>query len=187
MMTLEEAKKNVRGMVASMQYGDSRPLTRDWMHKGGFGWIIDFNETGIRDYIPARPWEVDAACLPLLINAARTDPYALEAAEILAKMHLRGGKPLPAPLAEFVLSWMDKPPKRKKKETPTKRARDEFASMLVGYLKRHADVVPTRNSDEKHKNSGCDLVADALRERYNDVTFNTVLGAWNKFGKQSNG
>ena len=181
-MTIEQAMKDVRGMVASIQYNDSRPLTRDWMHKGGFGWIIDFNETGVRDYIPVRPWEVDATCLPLLINAARTDPYALEGAEILARMHLRDGKPLPAPLAEFVLSWMDKPPKKKKKMCAKIRARNEFIAMLVGYLKRNAGVLPTRGRDDTHIISGCDQVVVVLGERGQHLAYSAVAEAWTTYG-----
>ena len=188
-MTIDEAMKNVRGMIKAIRYDETRPRQRDWMHEGGFGWIINDSETGLRDHIPTRPWKVDAARLPALIDAARRDPYALEAAETLARMHLLDRKPLPDPLAKFVLDWMDAPPKRKKKETPSKRARDEFAAMLVGYLDRNTDnsFKPTRNRADTHKNSGCDLVADALRERYNDVTFNTVVSAWQKFGEPSDG
>jgi hypothetical protein len=185
MMTIEEAMKDVRGMVASIQYDDSRPLTHDWIHEGGFGWIIDFNETGIRDYIPARPWEVDAACLPVLIKAARADPYALEAAEILARMHLREGKPLPAPLAEFVLDWMDKPPKKKKKMCAKIRARNEFIAMLVGYLKRNADVFPTRGRENTHINSGCDLVVVELGKCGQHLSYTAVEEAWTKYGDAS--
>jgi len=154
------------------------------MHEGGFNCIIDPTDTGVRDHMPM-PWAVDAACLPGLLDAARTDPYALEAAETLARMHLRDGKPLPMPLAEFVLAWMDAPPKRKKKENPSTRARDEFAAMLVGYLKRHADITPTKGRETQHQNSGCDLVKEALSARYKGLTYNAVEEAWTRYGVTS--
>jgi hypothetical protein len=184
MMTIEEAMKNVRGMVASLRYEETRPRQRDWMHEGGFEWIIDPDQSCIHDTMP-KPWRVDAARLPELLEAARTDPYAHEAAETLARMHLRNGKPLPGPLAEFVLDWMDAPPKRKKKENPSIRARDEFAAMLVGYLKRNAGVAPTRGRENSHRISGCDLVVQALSERVQHLSYTAVEEAWTKYGDTS--
>jgi hypothetical protein len=60
MMTIEEAMKNVRGMVASLRYEETRPRQRDWMHEGGFEWIIDPDQSCIHDTMP-KPWRVDAA------------------------------------------------------------------------------------------------------------------------------
>lgn len=155
------------------------------MYESGFGWIIDWSETGLQDHIPVKPWGVDAALLPKLLKAARTDPYAHEAAETLARMHLRDGKPLPAPLADFVLAWMDAPPKKKKKEDPKIRARNEFAAMLVGYLNRKAGVLPTRGRTNTHRISGCDLVVQALSENGQHFSYTAVEEAWSKYGDPS--
>jgi hypothetical protein len=185
MMTIDEAMKNVRGMIKAIKYDETRPLQRAWMHKSGFGWIIDDSETGLRDHIPTRQWTVDAARLPALIDAARRDPYALEAAETLARMHLRDRKPLPDPLAKFVLDWMGAPPKRKKKENPSIRARDEFIAMLVGYLKRNASVNPTRGRFDTHRVSGCDLVMVELSNCGQNLSYTAVEAAWGKHGDTS--
>jgi hypothetical protein len=100
-------------------------------------------------------------------------------------MHLQEGKPLPEPLAEFVLDWMDAPPKRKKKESPRIRARDEFLAMLVGYLKRQAGVAPTRGRDISDRVSGCDLVVQALSERGQNLSYSAVESAWARYGGNS--
>lgn len=183
MKSVEEALALVRGIVRSIRYDATKPRQRDWMHAGGFSWVIGAEQPGVRDYVPKRPWTVDETKLPELLDAARSDPYAHEAAETLAKMHLRECKPLPEPLAAFVLDWMDNPPKRKKTESPEIRARDEMVSTLVGILHRDAGVPPTRNETAKHRQSGCDLVVQVYQECGKSLTYSAAASAWKRYGK----
>lgn len=164
-MKLEQALNDVQGMIRCIKIGESKPKQRELMHLGGFQWILD-EKSGVGVTSDSHPpdWCVDADKLPALLSLARVNPYALEAARKIIDMHLADCRPLPKPLADFVMEWLDKPPKRKKTESPTIRARDEFLAVLVAYLKVKTGSHIGHKTEREREDTASELVVKVFGE-----------------------
>ncbi|MCC5974732.1 MAG: hypothetical protein JJT81_11850 [Rubellimicrobium sp.] len=102
-----------------------------------------------------------------LIDQSSADPLAFDAASKVVARLLRQGAELPSEVSAFaagVITGERKRPIRKGKNAGAYIARDREIACMVEIAARH-NLHPTRNDESEHRDSACDVVAEAMQTK----------------------
>lgn len=126
------------------------------------------------------PW---LSHLQRLIERAQSDRLAYDALAAHAAAILNRGEALPDLLADFAGDVL-----KGRRERPARRGqryasevRNRLLCSLVGELHWNYGLAPTRNDESESIDSGCDLVAEAMRrERMSPSSYAAIKRIWLK-------
>lgn len=120
-------------------------------------------------------------CGWLVQNAAR-DQNGYDLCTLLVETYANLHRPLPSPLAQFVLDVLygkiSRPTKNKQGGRPSKGDRDAAIIKAVAYTEARG-IKPTRNT-EGSPTSGCDIVSQCLVDLGEPISYEGVKSVWRR-------
>lgn len=120
-------------------------------------------------------------CGWLVQNAAR-DQNDYDLCTLLVETCANLHRPLPSPLAQFVLDVLygkiSRPTKNKQGGRPSKGGRDVAIIKAVAYTEARG-IKPTRNT-EGSPTSGCDIVSQCLVDLGEPISYEGVKSVWRR-------
>ena len=123
----------------------------------------------------------DGSHIEQLIEDAATDALAFDAVCCRAAFEMRSGQLVNSKLAHFasdVLYGLAKRPKDTRGRKSKKHAQHQAICKMVEFTTRHG-LQPTRNDESDHTESGCDVVARALKEMgLRPQTYSHIKRVW---------
>ena len=120
-----------------------------------------------------------------LIDKSEADPLAYDAACSVIARALRQGADLPLEASRFaagVLTGETKRPIRKGKSAGAYITRDREIAYLIEIAASH-DLRPTRNDESEHRDSACDVVAEAMQMKgLSPRSYKQIKDIWLVYG-----
>lgn len=129
--------------------------------------------------IPYPPTDDQVA---LYVRESESSMLAWEGCIQFVERYISNSRPIPKPLAKFVITGL-----RDSKSRPTRRGRSKYTNMQRNFLlirsirlalEADPEMNPTRN-EASTTTSACDLVADCLKELGVYIEYTTVAKVWN--------
>lgn len=133
---------------------------------------------GLGRYLP-HGQSIDGTLIRRLIRDAETDAVAVSVLKLIDRF------PATSEAVALVRDWRFKAdfglkPAPKRSRGPRKStnwARDTHIVSMIKILQRHGRD-PTRNDASSHKNSGCDVVREAMRRVGHATSYKTIETVW---------
>lgn len=128
-----------------------------------------------------------------ILRLSQTDQSAFLAACYLAAGYLRSNEPMPESLRLFAIEYLSGrssiPPRPRVRPTGDRKKHDILVE-VIAWTCRRFPVHATRSSNARpgadHKNSACDIVADAMKAlEMKPANFDDLTKIWNRRGERT--